>query len=305
MARPLRIGARKSLLSQWQANVVRERLQAVVGIQTQLCLISAAADQDLHTPLHAFGYQGVFTKQLDEALLRHDIDLAVHSLKDLSTSLTEGLCIYCVLARDYVHDLLIARNNFDFLLSPFAKAKIATGSVRRQAQWANHYPAHVFVPMRGNIHSRLDKFFQSDCDAMILSAAGIFRMNIPLEHSRTIDFMVPCAGQGVICVVGRSADTALCAKVSALTHIPTQTAVQVERAILHEIGAQCSTPIGVHAQCHPASKQMYLRVRLCSPDGKHSHTLSTQGSPDALIRTATHFLRTQTGEVYAGVPAQS
>src|SRR3982751_299750 len=156
MSKVLRIGTRESQLAVWQAELVKSQL-AQNNIQSELVFIKSEGDIDLVTPLYEIGVQGIFTKTLDAALLNNRIDLAVHSMKDVPVQLADGIMQYAVLKRASYKDILVYKNDQNFLNDVNGHAIIATSSIRRMAQWLNRFPNHIFENLRGNVNTRLKK----------------------------------------------------------------------------------------------------------------------------------------------------
>src|ERR1700710_2186482 len=177
MQKMIRIGTRESQLAVWQATQVKDLLEQQ-GAAAELVYIKSEGDVDLKTPLYEMGVQGIFTRNLDIALLNHSIDLAVHSMKDVPTQLPEGLIQAAVLKRGPVHDLLVLKNNKDFLGQKEYIAHIATSSTRRKAQWLHKYPRHEIHNLRGNVNTRLRKLGEEDWDAAIFALAGLERIGL-------------------------------------------------------------------------------------------------------------------------------
>ena len=238
----LRIGTRDSQLALWQAHKVGDLLEAS-HINTQMVATKSAGDLNLNQPIYAMGIQGVFTKTLDIALLESRIDIAVHSLKDVPTQLPEGLMLAAVLERGNAGDILIQTNKVELDLN----STIATGSLRRKAQWLQRYPNHHLVDLRGNLQTRMNKLFSSNWGGAIFAKAGLERAELLGAHYKDLDWMIPAPAQGAIGVVCRSSDSSIIEKLQKINHQPTQTCVAIERDFLRLLGGGCSAPIGAHA----------------------------------------------------------
>lgn len=243
---PIRIGTRDSQLATWQAEQVSEQLQKI-GHKTKLIFVKSEGDRDLTTPLTEMGGKGVFTKALDEAQLNDEIDIAVHSFKDLPTENPLPLKVGAILERADPRDSLVASDGIDFLENPDYKAVIATGSNRRRAQWLHRYPHHTIVNIRGNVNTRLEKVQTNEWDGAIFAAAGLQRINLQEHISQYLDWMVPAAAQGAMAVMIREDDTEMEKVVSQLDHDETAICTMVERDFLHDMEAGCSAPVGAHA----------------------------------------------------------
>ncbi|HJT75067.1 MAG TPA: hydroxymethylbilane synthase, partial [Chitinophaga sp.] len=186
MNKEIRIGTRESQLALWQANKVKDLLEAQ-GYTTTLVPIKSEGDIDLVTPLYEIGVQGIFTKSLDLALLNNRIDIAVHSLKDVPTQLPKGIIQAAVLERGPVKDLLVYKKDTSFLEQEGYIANIATSSVRRKAQWLRRFPRHQIHNLRGNVNTRLQKLAAENWDGAIFAAAGLERINVRPPQSVELD----------------------------------------------------------------------------------------------------------------------
>ena len=192
----LRIGTRDSKLALWQANLVKDSLDKL-GIQTRLVPIKSVGDLILDKPLYELGVTGIFTKALDVALLNGEIDLAVHSMKDMPTQLPQGLTLAAVIERGNPHDVLVHKG-LDFLNHG---GLVATGSLRRQAQWLHRYPNHEITDLRGNVQTRLQKLQDNKWDGALFAAAGLERLSLELQDQTVLKWMIPAPAQGAIAIV--------------------------------------------------------------------------------------------------------
>lgn len=197
MSKIIRIGTRDSELALWQANTVKSKLEAL-GYETALIPVKSAGDLVLDKPLYELGITGIFTKTLDVAMLNGDIDIAVHSMKDVPTALPQGIVQAAVLERGNYLDILAFKDNEEFLAS--RNAIIATGSLRRKAQWLNRYPTHTIVELRGNVNSRMQKLRNNDWNGAIFAAAGLDRIGLEHENTIGLTWMVPAPAQGAIMI---------------------------------------------------------------------------------------------------------
>src|SRR3954470_3747704 len=182
MSRVLRIGTRDSELAVWQATLIQSSLLRF-GFSSELVYMKSEGDLDTVTPLYALGVQGIFTKTLDAALLNNRIDLAVHSMKDVPVQLADGIMQYAVLKRASYKDILVYKNDQNFLNDVNGQAIIATSSIRRMAQWLNRFPNHIFENLRGNVNTRLKKVRESNWNGAIFAAAGLERIGLRPEKS--------------------------------------------------------------------------------------------------------------------------
>jgi hydroxymethylbilane synthase len=215
MSKIIRIGTRDSQLAMWQAKTVQSQLEHL-GHKTVLVPIKSTGDIVLDKPLYELGITGIFTKTLDIAMLNEDIDIAVHSLKDVPTVLPKGIIQAAVLKRGNINDTLVYKTNEEFLST--RDAVIATGSLRRRAQWLNRYPTHTIVGLRGNVNSRLEKLdANEDWNAAIFAGAGLGRLDLTPENSINLHWMIPAPAQGAIMITALESDEetrAICSEIN-------------------------------------------------------------------------------------------
>lgn len=262
--RIIRIGTRESKLALWQANLVKDKLEAL-GLSCILVPVKSEGDLDLVTPLYAMGVEGVFTKTLDAHLLSDKIDLAVHSMKDVPVQLAEGIVQAAVLKRGSHKDILVARSAQSIADFSLAAATIATGSIRRKAQWLHRYPAHHIENLRGNVQTRLQKLQDNNWDGAIFAAAGLERLDISVPHRIDLDWMLPAPAQGAIMVVCRQHDQILRDQCQEFNDNDTALCVQVERDFLSALMGGCSTPISALAVIE--NNEIRFQGNILSPDG--------------------------------------
>jgi len=264
------IGTRGSQLALWQTNWVKAEIQKRhPAIDVEVQVISTKGDRVLDVSLPKLGEQGkgLFTKELEDAILEGRVDLAVHSLKDLPTELPPGLHIGAICEREDVRDALVARpeiRSFDELPQ---RALIGTSSLRRQAQLRTVRPDLVIEPVRGNVDTRLRKLDEGQYDAIVLAAAGLHRLghdNRITEHLNE-DLMLSAVGQGALAIETREGDVATAEIVHDLNHQVTRLACTAERAFLKGLGGGCLVPIAAHATIE--SDFMTLHGLVASPDG--------------------------------------
>ena len=245
MSKLIRIGTRDSELALWQAKTVQQQLEHF-GHKTILVPIKSTGDMRLDKPIYELGIVGVFTRILDEAMLNNEIDIAVHSLKDVPTILPQGIVQAAVLKRGNVRDTLVFKNNEEFLSQK--EATIATGSLRRKAQWLNRYPTHTVVGLRGNVNTRLQKLEDNeDWNAAIFAAAGIGRIGVRPQDAINLDWMVPAPAQGAIMITARVDDEELLTILEEINHEETEICTTIERRFLNLLEGGCSAPIGALA----------------------------------------------------------
>ncbi|MBW8521965.1 hydroxymethylbilane synthase [Chryseobacterium chendengshani] len=259
----IRIGTRNSALALWQAREVARHLQNK-NYLTEITPILSSGDKNLTQPLYALGITGVFTRDLDTALLNDEIDIAVHSLKDIPTKLPQNIELIAYLERDFPQDVLIRRKSAKD--KEHHELKLATSSLRRRAFWLKHYPETQFFDIRGNIQTRLQKLEEQDFDATILSLAGIKRMKMDIDYEM-LPVMLPAASQGVIAVVGHSEKPEINEILKSINHKQTQICVEMERNFLSTLEGGCTAPIGAFAE--KIENQMRFKGALCSLDGKN------------------------------------
>ena len=262
MNKIIRIGTRDSELALWQAHTVEKKLNDL-GYQTEIVAVKSQGDLLLDKPLYELGITGIFTKTLDIAMLNGQVDIAVHSMKDVPTALPIGIVQAAVLERANSVDILVHKGNLDFLNS---EGTIATGSLRRQAQWLNKYPTHKTVDIRGNINTRLRKLEESDWDGAIFAAAGLERINIKPENFIDLSWMIPAPAQGAMVVVAMEKDGFCREALAKLNHQETEICTHIEREFLKTLEGGCSAPIGALAKPNGAS--IDFEGVLYSLDGK-------------------------------------
>ena len=278
-ARPLLIGTRGSLLALWQARHVRARLTETHGLaegDVDLRVITTSGDRIKDKPLREFGGKGLFTKEIDEALLRGDVAMAVHSMKDLETELPAELCIAAVLSRADVRDAFIS-NKAPSLAELPQGAAVGTSSLRRQAQVKRLRPDLRVVDFRGNVETRLRKLDEGKADATLLALAGLERLGLE-SHATSIlstDEMLPAVAQGAIGVTCRSDDVKTRELLQTLNDERAATTVACERVFLGRLAGSCKTPIAGLAEIEDGI--LRLRGLMLTPDGTESYGIEVTG----------------------------
>ena len=261
------IGTRGSRLAIWQAEWVQARLQEIAPTLTvTLQRIKTSGDKILDVPLAKVGGKGLFVKEIEEALLRGEIDLAVHSMKDVPTVLPEPLAIVCVPRREDPRDALISRHGLPLNQLPRG-ARVGTSSLRRQSQLL-HYRSDLKIEMlRGNIETRLRKLKAGDYDAIVLASAGLRRMgwNEEITEYLPVDVSLPAIGQGALAIEGRRDDEFIRSLLSTLDDPTTHTAVTAERALLDRLQGGCQVPIAAYATIE--QDRLSLAGLVCSTNG--------------------------------------
>ncbi len=252
----IRIGTRNSPLAMWQAKEVEQKLQ-YLGYETVLVPVLSSGDKNLNQPLYSLGITGVFTKDLDIALLNNEIDIAVHSLKDVPTILPQNIEVSAVLERDFPQDVLVRKSSSKN--KDLAELKIATSSLRRRAFWSEKFPNTQFSDIRGNVQTRLKKLEEGDFDATLFSLAGIKRMEMELEYEM-LDFMISAPSQGVVAISSRVDDVETKAILQKINHKTTQICVEIERNFLRTLEGGCTAPIGAIAVFEENKIKFYGRL---------------------------------------------
>ncbi len=266
MTKVIRIGTRDSELALWQATTVKNKLEKI-GYQTKLVPVKSTGDLVLDKPLYELGITGIFTKTLDVAMLNGDIDIAVHSMKDVPTALPKGIVQAAVLERANYLDILAYKGNQEFLAHP--KGTIATGSLRRKAQWLNRYPTHQVVDLRGNVNSRLEKLEKSTWNGAIFAAAGLERIGAEPEDTIGLTWMVPAPAQGAIMIAALESNEFIREACAQLNHEPTEICTGIEREFLRMLEGGCTAPIGALAtiKANEDQEEITLKGVLLTVDG--------------------------------------
>lgn len=269
----LRIGTRDSQLAVWQATWVQNLLKQA-GVASELVYMKSEGDTDLITPLYAMGVTGVFTKTLDAALLNNRIDIAVHSMKDVPTQLAQGIQQAAVLKRASHKDILVHKGDTTFLEDLESTAIIATGSIRRIAQWRHRYPYHRTENLRGNVNTRLRKLEESHWNGAIFAAAGLERIDLRPEHSIDLDWMLPAPAQGAVMVVCREGDQFAFESCQTFNDAETALCTKQEKDFLRLLMGGCSTPIAALAQVENGT--LFFRGNICAVDGSDLYAVEIE-----------------------------
>ena len=263
MKRSIRIGTRDSALALWQANKVAKLLEKY-NQSNVLHPVKSEGDLNLVQPIYQMGISGVFTRGLDAALLRGEIDIAVHSMKDVPTALAEGLEIVAVLKRGATEDVIVKSPSSGGTL-------VATGSLRRKAQWLRHNPNHSIIGLRGNVQTRLNKVYTNPWLGGIFALAGLERLEIKDLEVEILDWMLPAPAQGAIVVVAKSDRNDLIEALALINHTNTALEVQLEREFLRQLEGGCSSPIGAIAKVN--GEEVVFKGGLFSLDGSKAVTI--------------------------------
>jgi hydroxymethylbilane synthase len=276
----LRIGTRGSPLALAQANLVARLLAERHGVPVtdiEIRVITTTGDRITDRPLSEAGGKGLFSKEIEAALLAGEVDLGVHSSKDMATVLPEGLVLSTFLQREDVRDAFVS-HNYATLADLPPGAKLGTSSIRRAAQMLRERPDLEVVQFRGNVDTRLGKLEQGIADATLLAAAGLNRLGKSSHIRSYIDprRFPPAPAQGAIGLEHRIADSRTAGLVAPLDHAPTSIAIGAERALLAELDGSCRTPIGAFTELTETS--CTLHGEILSPDGKQAFNLSLAGT---------------------------
>lgn len=263
----LRIVTRESPLALWQAQYVRARLQEThPGLSVGIKTVKTIADRFLHKPLVEMGGKGVFVKELQQALLDDEADLAVHSMKDVTIDLPSGLSIPVIMQRADPRDVFIS-NRYSSLAELPAGARVGTSSLRRQCQLNASYPGLALRDIRGNVGSRLQKLDNGAYDALVLAAAGMKRLGQADRVTLYLDVndMLPAIGQGALGIETRADDTRVLRLVRPLNHEPTRICVRAERAVSRKLYGSCHLPLAAYAEI--SGETLSLSALVGYPDG--------------------------------------
>ena len=261
----LRMGSRGSQLALWQANHIAARLRER-GHEVEIKIIRTTGDKITDVALAKVGEKGMFTKEIEEALAAGSIDLAVHSLKDLPTELSQQFEITAVGAREDPRDALCSKNHASIGVLP-ERARVGTSSLRREAQLKAIRPDLVVHPLRGNVDTRLRRLVAGEYDAIILACAGLRRLGRTelVRQIIPIELMCPAAGQGALAIETRTGDDAVRDALAFFDHQASRTETDCERALLKKLGGGCQVPIGANAKLQDGV--LHLQAVVASPDG--------------------------------------
>ncbi len=267
MNRQLRIGTRGSVLAVTQAEQVAAELKRRYSdLAPVLVKIKTSGDKFAHIPLSRVGGKGLFIKEIEEALQDERVDLAVHSMKDVPTEIASGLSIAAILERKDPSDALISRQGKKLHALPRG-ARIGTSSLRRQAQLLNHRPDLTVVPLRGNLDTRIRKLRTETLDAVVVAAAGVYRLGRQDEITEILsaEISLPAVGQGALGLEVRKEDRKIHNLIAHLNHRPSALTVAAERAFLARLGGGCQVPIAAYGQLD--GDQLHLTALVSMPDG--------------------------------------
>ena len=265
MRKIIRIGTRDSELALWQANKVQRMLNEL-GYETDIVSIKSTGDIILNKPIYELGITGVFTRNLDIALLNNTIDIAVHSMKDVPTVLPDGIIQAAVLKRANYSDIIVLKDTEEFFARK--EAIIATGSLRRKAMWLNRFPTHTIVDLRGNVNTRLKKLDDNNWDGAVFAAAGLERIGKRPRGAVNLSWMISAPAQGAIMVASLAEDDYIKDACEQLNHYETEVCVSIEREFLHRLEGGCTAPIGAIAYVDEKTQEVNFKGVLLSKDGK-------------------------------------
>lgn len=272
----IRIGTRDSELALWQANKVKSALENL-GYKTELVPVKSEGDLNLDQPLYEMGITGIFTKTLDVAMITGKVDIAVHSMKDVPTTLPKGIVEAAVLERASNKDILLHKG-LDFLNEE--KGAIASGSLRRKAQWLNKHPNHQVVDLRGNVNTRLQKLKDNHWNGAIFAEAGLERINLKPNDFLPLEWMLPAPAQGAMLVVAMEKDTFIREALSKLNHRETEICVHIEREFLKVLEGGCTAPIGALATIE--GDTVHFEGNLLSLDGTQKYSVEKTASVEEI-----------------------
>jgi len=278
--KPVRIATRRSPLALWQAEWVARRLREHhAGLHTELVEMTTSGDRIQDRPLATAGGKGLFLKELENGLLNGDADIAVHSMKDVTVRIPEGLCIPVLCPREDPRDAFVS-NRYGSLDEMPAGAVVGTSSLRRQTQVMHRYPHLRVITLRGNVNTRLAKLDRGDFDAILLAVAGLLRLEMEERIRQRVDpsSLLPAVGQGVMGIECRAADPRALELIECLNDADSATAVTAERRVNAMLDGGCQVPIAAYAD-PPAAGRLYLRALVGTPDGRTMLTAEDTDEP--------------------------
>ena len=280
----IKIGTRGSPLALWQANWVKSQLKDLhEGLEVELVTIQTSGDKIQDVPLAKIGGKGLFLKEIEDALLRRDIDIAVHSMKDVPVMLPNRLCIAAVTKRENPCDAFISKDGAQLVDLP-ENARIGTSSLRRQTQLLNFRPDFQIVPLRGNVGTRLRKLESEELDGIVLAAAGLKRLGWEdriTEYVNT-EILLPAIGQGAVGIEARYIDVDILSLLVDLDHEETHRALEAERSFLKALEGGCQVPIGAYAKLE--SEELTIQGLVGSLDGRQIFKGQKRGSIKDAVR---------------------
>ena len=263
-----RIGTRGSILARWQAEFVRKKILQATGVDAEIVIIKTSGDKLQQASFAEIGGQGIFIKELQDALLNEDIDLAVHSVKDVPTDVPSRLCFPVICRRDDVRDCLVTAKAGQKLPTLRKGARVGTSSLRRHAQLRHARPDLDVRELRGNVDTRLRKVESGEYDAILLAKAGLDRLGQSARIAEVLDpeTMMPAVGQGAIGVQARVKDEEMAEAISRLDDFETRQSIVAERSLLGALQGGCQVPLGAWARLERG--ELVMDAVVCSPDGQ-------------------------------------
>jgi len=304
-----RIGTRGSILARWQADFVRKQILQATGIDAEIVIIKTTGDKLQQASFAEIGGQGVFIKELEDALLREEIDLAVHSVKDVPTDVPSRLCFPVICRRNDVRDCLIAAKPGHTLATLRKGARLGTSSLRRQAQMRRARPDLDIRELRGNVDTRLRKVESGEYDAILLAKAGLDRLGLSARIAEVLEpeIVMPAVGQGAIGVQARVRDEEMSAAISSLDDFETRQSIVAERSLLAALQGGCQVPLGAWARIERGD--LVMDAVVCSPDGQKFLREKKSAPPDQARelghQVAELLWNAGAGEILAQVSRQS
>lgn len=279
MRRRIVVGSRGSKLALWQTNWIKKQIEEKFGLEVEIKRIKTTGDKILDSPLAKIGSKGLFVKEIEVALQNGEIDLAVHSSKDVPTELPPGLVIGAFTKREPPFDVLISRGKIKFLNLPEG-AVVGTSSLRRKAQLLSLRPDLKFIDLRGNLDTRLRKMSEGQCDGMILALAGLKRLGFESEIAEVLgpEIVLPAVGQGALAIEIREDDREVAEIVSFLDHYPSRVAVGAERTLMRELEGGCQIPVGAYGRLENST--FVLEAMVSSIDGRTLIREKGEGEPE-------------------------
>ncbi len=276
----IRVGTRGSRLSRVQTSAVCRQLRAMAsGLEIDVVPVTTAGDCHPTKPVHAFGSTGIFTSELEAALLRLEIDVAVHSLKDLPTTMHEDLTLAAILCRDDAKDVLVTTDGMNLNSLP-SGARLGTSSARRTRMLHSLRSDFEVAPMRGNVDTRIRRMREapSECRGLVLAACGLTRIDQTdgISDEFPLATFLTAPGQGAIALQVRKSDHRMADLVQPLDHMPTRLATRCERALLHGLGGGCALPAAAYATA--TEGRIHLRAHVRSPDGQRLEAFEASGT---------------------------
>lgn len=275
----LRIGSRGSKLALWQAQFIRDAILPLCGITAEIVVIKTSGDRFQQGGVGQIGLKGVFIKELEDALLARDVDLAVHSMKDVPTEIPNGLAFPAIYRRGDVRDCLVARGAMKFTDLPHG-ARLGTSSLRRQAQLRHLRPDLTVLPLRGNVDTRLRKLAEGQYDAIVLAKAGLDRLgwSEKITDVFSAESVLPAVGQGALGIECRAEDARVMELLGKLDHAETRAGVTAERALLARLEGGCQVPLGAWGRIEAG--RLLLDAIVLAADGSEHVRDSASGSSE-------------------------